>query len=430
MNINKTDILTELPISDIELEKDVLALLLKAPRIDDYIHKLNEKDFYNLLYKRVFNELLVLYNKNGSCTYIDLPINLKTKNEISSLFTRDNVIFSLANHYIDKLKQVAAKRELQYLSNRINVMVKENKDVFDIKNEIDNKLEEVSQYGVAIMSSQNSAIEEEFLATLGQKACPIHTGFKNLDFIVGGMYPGYFVLIGGIPGVGKSTLMLNIMNNVLKSDKKTLFVSLEMPYTETHAKLISLNSSIPLSVIRGVEQSEDYAEIYNGVAKITDYKLYRMGARGATVNDIEQEIKRLGGVDIVFIDYLQRLIPTNKNATRYEQVSCMSRDIKMLANKYKIPIVCIASINRGYEQRTDHRPRLADFRDSGNIEYDIDLGLLLYRPAMFPTGGMSNEEYVKQFDKTEIIIAKNRYGQTGDVIPFIFNAKISKFEEE
>jgi len=363
MNVNKTDILTELPISDLELEKDVLALMLKATRIEDYIHKLNEKDFYNLLHKRTYKEMSTLYDKNGSCTYIDLPIALKTKAEISNLFTRDNVMFSLADHYIEKLKQVTAKRELQYLSNKINVMVKENKDVFDIKSEIDNKLEEVSQYGVAIMSSQNSAIEEEFMATLGQKANPIHTGFKNLDYIIGGMFPGYFVLIGGIPGVGKSTLLLNIMNNVCKQNKKVLFVSLEMPYTETHAKLISLNSGIPLSVIRGVELSEDYGEIFNGVASITNYKLYRMGARGSSVYDVEQEMRRLGGVDIVFIDYLQRLIPSNRNATRYEQVSCMSRDIKMLANKYKIPIVCIASINRGYEQRSDHRPRLADFRD-------------------------------------------------------------------
>ena len=108
----------------------------------------------------------------------------------------------------------------------------------------------------------------------------------------------------------------------------------------------------------------------------------------------------------------------------------MSRDIKMLANKYKIPIVCIASINRGYEARSDHRPRLADFRDSGNIEYDIDLGLLLYRPAMFPTSGMSNEEYVNNFDKCEVIIAKNRYGLTGDTLPFIFHARESKFAEE
>ncbi|GAI82460.1 unnamed protein product, partial [marine sediment metagenome] len=180
-----------------------------------------------------------------------------------------------------------------------------------------------------------------------------------------------------------------------------------MPYGEVTSKLVSELSGVSTTVIRGKNiPIEILQKILNCCSKISEYNLHYMGKEGPTVADIENELFILGGVDIVFVDYLQKILPSYGKCSRYEQITQISRDIKFLATKFNIPVIAVASINRAFVIRKSKRPQLSDFRDSGNVEYDIDVALLLYRKSQF--------EDVKEEEKqlAEIIIAKNRYGRS------------------
>jgi replicative DNA helicase len=202
--------------------------------------------------------------------------------------------------------------------------------------------------------------------------------------------------------------------------KKVLLVSLEMSVTDIQAKLVSQITGISTSELRGITHTKDEAKIKKIIeasAEIAQYKLYRIGKKGVTVADIENEILNLGGVDAVFIDYMQKIKARNLSEARHIQVEQISNDLSMLALSQDIPVVAIAILNREHVHRSDGRPSLADFRGSGVIEYDVTSALLLHR----------NEDE----DVTEMIIAANRYGGgSGDsAIRFRFVPEKSRFYE-
>jgi len=195
---------------------------------------------------------------------------------------------------------------------------------------------------------------------------------------------------------------------------------LEMPYVEVVGKNVSELSGISTEAIRN--PTEDNTKgIINYCAKIAEYKLDYLGKDGITVNDIENEINILGNIDIVFIDYMQKIIPSYSKCSRYEQITQISKDLKIIATKFNIPVVSVASINRAFIERTNKRPMLSDFRDSGNVEYDVDVALLLYRKSQFEDVEEKNKNDV------EIIIAKNRYGRSNIIIEMLFQPERSRF---
>lgn len=209
-----------------------------------------------------------------------------------------------------------------------------------------------------------------------------------------------------------------------------------MPYVEVQTKLVSELTGISTKIIRsGVSDTNLLQRIFNASSKIAEYRLYRMGNEGSTVVDIENEIKNLENVDVVFIDYLQKIKPLDSKRSRYEQVTQISRDLKIIATKFNIPVVSVASINRSFVDRNDKKPRLSDFRDSGNVEYDIDVALLLYRRAQFEDSPYSGDDLTEEQKKanlkfnqiSEVIIAKNRYGKSNISIDMQWQPEQSRF---
>ncbi|MBA7588586.1 Replicative DNA helicase [subsurface metagenome] len=209
-----------------------------------------------------------------------------------------------------------------------------------------------------------------------------------------------------------------------KQGKTVLLVSLEMPHLEINGKIISYLTGISSEIIRKQGKQEDkiLKEIISALATINTYNLARMKVGAIAVADIEDEIKNLGGVDVVFIDYLQRIEPIFHKSTRYEQITQISNDLKTLALKLNIPVVAVASINRAFTVRADKIPRLSDFRGSGDIEYDVDVALLLYRKSQF-------EEQTGGSDPVSVIIGKNRYGKAGLNVDMVFKPEKNRYYE-
>ncbi|GAI95664.1 unnamed protein product, partial [marine sediment metagenome] len=258
----------------------------------------------------------------------------------------------------------------------------------EIKSWLSDELEKIELPGREIIRIQDIDVkfEEQYLDI--EESKNILTGFKKLDGLLGGFRPGSYNLIAGDRSTGKSTFILNMVNyicDVLK--KKILIVSLEMGNPEILGNLVSLNSGIDSSKLLNpsIKFSEnELIKINNARAKIYDnYKLFLDDNTPRTDTFLIEDLyNRIGGVDIIFIDYLGLLTPTTKGYSMYETITNISRDLRSLSKRLNIPLVVISSLNRERLRRQDKRPNLSDLRDSGNIEYDIDLCLFLYREAL------------------------------------------------
>ncbi len=418
--INKLDEFTEIPVNDRDIEDTVLTCLLHSEKARNKISDINEDDFYSFENREIFRDFKEFIINTKKFDLHTLPYELKQKTSL--IIGKDKGVNAAQfNLYLGKLKDISSRRTIQYIARDLYIFAK-IKNVDYIKGFASKKIEDIKAYGGEEILEQNKNIEERFLRLLDEgRFGSLSTGFKNLDSHIGGLYPGCFYVIGGMPAVGKTTFMLNIVLNVLQSSKKVMFCSLEMPQEYIQLKLISEITGISTEKLMKVEDTEIAKKAVLASEQISKYIFYRTGNKGVSVESLEEELLKIGGVDIIFIDYLQKILPSNSRNPRYEQVSRISSDLKLLAMKYGIPVVTIASINRNIANREDKRPALSDLRDSGNIEYDLDVALLLYRKSQF--------EYDTE-NEAKIIIAKDRYGVSNIEIDMIWKPKKSRFIEK
>jgi replicative DNA helicase len=420
----QTDKLTKLSINDRDIEETILYSLIHFPEAREDIGKINEDDFYNLEYLELFKSLRAYIMSSKEFDIHTVPDEIKKNKTLLSLFGKYNVFAYKWKIYLEKLKDISAKRSIQKIAYEMTMAVGENRDAGQIKKEILSKIGFVQTGGRQKRSkSIMEVVNDDFIPMIDStNHRGIKIGFSDIDKAIRGLFPGRVYLIGGIPTAGKTTFLLNILQNICRAGKKVLFASLEMPYEDVITKMISNLANRDMECIRDVDvKDEDIKMALKYVEEITKYDLHFMGKENITIIDIENEIDSLGGVDIVLIDYLQKILPINLSASRYEQITQISRDITGLAKNFGIPVVSVASINRSFSKRDVKKPALSDFRDSGNVEYDIDVAFLLYREAQFEDVP-DNRKNV-----TEIIIAKNRQGPGGYSVEMFFDPNSSKF---
>jgi len=423
--------LNKMPPFDVELERTVLYCILFSEECQSKINVLNEEDFYNLDNKEIFKVFKEYLTSGKILDPALLPDKLKKS---SSLLHIVNIwgLTSRFDEYVKKLKWYTNRRSLEYIARDVYTKVEEERDPLEIRNYLEKKIDEIKD--IKRLSKNNDEVYFDFEEKILNQDdfSGIGSGFQKLDKMIRGFCPGTLNIIGGTPGVGKTTFILNIVNYICSNLKKrVLYVSLEMDYILLQAKLISIISSIPvyrmLSTKKNLSDGE-VRKIIDANAQMDEYKLFRMGEDKTTIVDIENEIRILGGVDIVFVDYLQLLSPVGNRKSRYEEISILSRDLKKLATKFKIPVIAVASINRSYASRLDKKPTISDLRDSGNIEYDADIILFLYRESSLRSAD-ENEDRENFEHSAELIIAKNRYGFCNKIIDLYWDGDKSRFYE-
>lgn len=246
----------------------------------------------------------------------------------------------------------------------------------------------------------------------------IGTGIWSLDRMTGGMRPGELIVLAARPGMGKTALALNIAEIVAVIRRlPTLFVSLEMSDDELMQRLFASISGVRAARIRKAILSDEELSLvtWAGQEVIKDAPLVVDARASLTIGKIASAARRLAarpqGLRFIVIDYIQLIEPTNRREPRHEQVSAISRELKQLAKSLGVPILCLAQLNRQVESRNDRRPRKSDLRESGSIEQDADVVLLVHREAEYLTG-----QDREALDKSAtLIVDKNRHGPTGDV---------------
>lgn len=255
------------------------------------------------------------------------------------------------------------------------------------------------------------------------------TGYSDLDRILTGLHKSDLILIGARPAMGKTSFALNLARNVsLMAKRKVLMFSLEMTKEQLAMRVLSTEARVNSAKMRtGELDPEDWQRLGMATSALRDIELYFDDTSSITVPEMKARIRRLKDVECVIIDYLGLIRPAGRTENRVQAVSEITRELKLMAKDLAIPVIVCAQLSRGTEGRgSSHRPQLADLRESGSIEQDADIVLMLYRPDYYAGEKDENEDEPQYANKVEVIVAKNRHGAT-DTVEMIWDADHTLF---
>ena len=265
----------------------------------------------------------------------------------------------------------------------------------------------------------------EYIEDMRENGTGLSTGFDSIDSLLGGMRGGTLTVMAGRPSMGKSTLALNIANNMATRNKNVLFYSLEMQQVQLMMKIVASETDINLNKVDNDTLSEDENNRwYKALAKAGDKTMTILDRGNIAVRDIVSKARQIHGqtgIDCIVIDYLQ-IMKYDKNR-EISELGNITRELKYLSKELDIPIILLSQLSRGVEQRENKRPLMSDLRSSGEIEQDADCIIMVYRDEYY------NKEESEDRGMAEIIVAKNRMGQIGWV-KCKFEGQYSKFSDE
>jgi replicative DNA helicase len=242
----------------------------------------------------------------------------------------------------------------------------------------------------------------------------IPSGFIGLDAMISGLNKSDLILVAARPGMGKSAFALNIAANVaLKNDVEVAVFSLEMSNPQLVSRMLCADATITSDKLRtGHLDTEEWSRLAVSAQRLSATKIYLDDSAGLTVSQMKAKLRRLHNLGLIVIDYLQLMGSGSRIENRVQEVSMITRSLKVMAKELNVPVICLSQLSRAAEQRQGHRPMLSDLRESGSIEQDADSVLFLFREAYYNDD--ENSEPANP-NTAVCIVAKNRHGSTGDV---------------
>lgn len=246
---------------------------------------------------------------------------------------------------------------------------------------------------------------------------PIPTGIGDLDRLITGLNRSDLILLAARPGMGKTSFALNVARNAACRSKKTVaFFSLEMSKEQLASRLLSTEALVSGTNLRtGKLSEEEWDRLIPASDVLSKAELYIDDTPGITITEIKSRLRRLHNLDLVIIDYLQLMASGRRIENRVQEISEITRNLKILAKEMNVPVITLSQLSRASEQRTDHRPQLSDLRDSGSIEQDADIVLFLYRESYYSNKDAEQAAPTVDMNSGECIVAKNRHGETKSV---------------
>ena len=254
----------------------------------------------------------------------------------------------------------------------------------------------------------------------------IPTGIGLLDNVITGLNRSDLILLAARPGMGKTSFALNIAKHVaLKCKRKVAFFSLEMTKEQLASRLLSMEALISGTTLRtGKLSTDEWVRLIEAGDVLSKTNMYLDDTPGINVPEIKAKLRRLKGVDLLIIDYLQLMSASRRIDNRVQEISEITRNLKILAKEFNVPVLTLSQLSRASEQRAEHKPQLSDLRDSGSIEQDADIVLFLYREDYYKNSEGGSEDADK--NSGECIVAKNRHGETRSV-PLHWQGEFMRF---
>ena len=428
----------QMPVA-IDAEQAFLGAVIKKPDAFDTVGgMLTRDDFYLEEHKHIYDAVTKMYNESRTIDPVTL-VNALVESGIRDQAGGIQYITLLASSvatvanikdYARIIKDKSTLRRLITACDEISVEAYEGtspvraiidsaeQKIFDISNNNDTK--DMRHIGDILQVFYRE------LATLADKKGKldgVKTGFSGVDEMLVEMGKGDFIIVGARPGMGKTSFALNVATNAAKTSGKAVAIfSLEMSGEQLVSRLISSEALIDSHNLRtGMLTTEDWENIAGVVSVLSGTDIYIDDTSSIGVTEMRSKLRRVPNLGLVVIDYIGLMQTTGNSDNRAQQVGEISRNLKIMAKDFGVPIVCCAQLNRGTEARgvTNKRPTLSDLRDSGSIEQDADIVMFLYRDKYYKDIGADAEPEDSSLPDTsntaEVIIAKNRHGSTGSV---------------
>mgnify|MGYP000734387900 FL=1 len=422
--------LAKIPPHDIDAEQAVLgSMLTDKDAVNAAIETLKEDAFYREDNKAIYQAIINLYSKSEPIDIITLKDELESMDKFEQvggyeyLASLPDKVPTTANvqKYIKIVEEKAILRKLIKTANEIiELGYDPAEDVEDIMDNAEKKIFDImqskNQKGYTpikdVLVESFTKLEE--LYNRKQHITGVPTGFVELDYKTAGLHGSELILVAARPAMGKTAFALNIATNAaLRGNAPVAIFSLEMSKDQLVNRILCSEAMVDSNKVRtGKLEEDDWVKLAGAIGPLSESEIYIDDTPGISVMEIRTKCRKLKmekNIGLVVIDYLQLVQGSNKRqASREQEISEISRSLKILAKEINVPVIALSQLSRAVEQRPDHRPMLSDLRESGAIEQDADIVMFLYRDDYY------NKESEKK-DIAEVIIAKQRGGQTGTV---------------
>ena len=432
-------------LSDKEAEQAVLgAMMTEKSVIPQVITKLGHTSdvFFTVDHQLIYSAILTVYDRFSNAEPLLVANELKRVDQLNRaggteyLYELQAPIVETESteFYADILHEKATRRRLIQATTQIReVAYDEGIGIADVLNQSQEAVFELGQNDAQrgfqairpLITTSIDAIEKLYHKT--DRFLGVPTGFMDFDHMTSGLQPGNLIIIAARPSMGKTTLVLNMAQNIaLEQERPVAVFSLEMPAQDIVMRMLASESQIDFGRLRTGNFSEDYwRPLTEGASRLAEAPILINDNRGLTVQGLRAEGRRLkgehGDLALIIVDYLQLLRGTGRYNAREQEISEISRALKVLAWELNVPIIACSQLSREVERRPDKQPQLSDLRESGAIEQDADLVAFLYREDYY------EEEDAGDRVEANIMIKKQRNGPTGTVILY-FSKKQMRFE--
>lgn len=417
---------------NIEAESSVLGSILISSLevMDEITSVISADDFYRNTHKDIYNSMIELYKKNINIDSVTLIEQLQKNNKlekvggIAYITNLCNYVPSAKNciNYAKIVKEKSIQRKLFNAGNMITSLATESKDINQTLAEAEKIMLDISkdssgddsiQEPIDRMLDTFKALEERYNNREEGKCLGIDTGYKDLNKILGGFQKSDFIIIGGRPAMGKTAFALNLATKIsAKFNKPVAIFSLEMSKQQLDERLLGALACVDLQKIReGNLNDKEWEKLTQKFSILSNAPLYVNDEPYLTPQILKRRARRLKrekGIELIIIDYLQLMAGDRRTENKQQEVSEISRQLKLLARELDIPIIALSQLSRGLEARQNKRPIMSDIRESGAIEQDADLVMFLYRDEYY-------NENTQDKNIAEVIISKHRKGATGTV---------------
>lgn len=431
-----------MPPQDTDAEQSVLgSMLISKDAIADVLEVAKAHDFYKPAHETIFDAITDLYARGEPADPVTVAAELQRRGELVRVggapylhtLSASVPIAANAGYYADIVREKAILRRLVEAGTKIAQMGYAGEGMVDdtvnaaqaeVYSITDNRGTEDYLPLSAIMEDTLDEIEAISNRDGGMVGVP--TGFADLDELTNGLQGGQMVIVAARPAMGKSTLGLDFCRAAsIHNNMTSVIFSLEMTKSEITMRMLSAEGKIPLGHLRnGPMNDEDWQKLARKMGEVSSAPMFIDDSPNLTMMEIRSKARRLKqrhDLKLIVIDYLQLMTSGRKVESRQLEVSEFSRQIKLLAKELEVPVIAISQLNRGPEQRTDKKPQMSDLRESGSIEQDADMVILLHREEAY-------EKESPRAGEADFIVAKHRNGPT-DTITVAFQGHFSRFKD-
>ena len=429
-----------MPPQDSDAEQSVLgSMLISKDAIADVNEQIGGGDFYRPAHETIYDTIVDLYGRGEPADPVTVSAELHRRGELAKVggapylhtLSASVPIAANAGYYATIVREKAILRRLVDAGTKIAQMGYAGEG--DVDQTVDVAQQEIYAIGEKRQQEDYAPLSAIMEATLDEIEAissndgttgGVPTGFADLDELVNGFSGGQMIIVAARPAVGKSTLALDFCRSAsIHNNLCSVIFSLEMSKSEITMRLLSAEAKIPLNNIRkGPMTDDDWNKLGPKMGQVSGAPMFIDDSPNMTMMEIRAKARRLKqrhDLKLIVIDYLQLMSSGKKVESRQVEVSEFSRQIKLLAKELDVPIVALSQLNRGPEQRADKRPMMSDLRESGSIEQDADIVMLLHREDVY-------EKESPRAGEADIIVAKHRNGPTRDVV-VSFQGHYSRF---